>query len=74
MLAQRDLSQLFSAKSVALHCQQASLLIGKQSPIASDLLAKYLILQLEVIDDQLLLIANVLDEYCNEDMQRLEDK
>jgi len=70
----RNLSQSFSTKSVALDCQEASLLIGKQNPIASDLLAKYLILQLEVIDDQLLLIANVLDEYSNEDMKRLEDK
>jgi hypothetical protein len=33
-----------------------------------------LVLQLEVLDDHFLLLANVLDEYGEEDMQRLEEK
>jgi len=68
----RDLFKVFSAESLTFHCQDAALIIGKQNAFASQLLAKYLVLHLEVFDDQFLLLAYVLDKYGNKQMQRLE--
>jgi hypothetical protein len=48
--------------------------VVQQYSFACKLLAKHLVLQLEVLDDHFLLLANVLDEYGEEDMQRLEEK
>ena len=49
-------------------------IIREQNSFASNLLAKYLVLQLEVLDDQFLLLAYLLEEYSNAQMQRLKKK
>jgi hypothetical protein len=70
----RHLRELRSSKRFSLNRQKATLVIIQQHSVAADLLAKDLVLELNVLDDQLLLRAYVLNEGDDENMERLEKK